>query len=408
MNTGTIQHKESLCWEIPYTVLFQSNQKSTNKKTLIVIPQETAQFDRKKAIELLTLPGEFLSFELARVHVRVLELQSRKEWEAYCKSGKKPKNIPAVPDVFFKGEYQGMADWLGYEFWPYEACRAWVQAHVVPLGIESSYDWQHKLEKSSLPNYIPRDPYEFFTKIGTWISWEDFLGINLNRNNPRRKGILKSKKGIKIIQQELVPLGVTSSTLYYRYMDKLRKEDPTHPYLQIFPSNPNITWKKSWNKILGNKNKQFSKKKVWSHKKAKDWVQLNLVIPHKINTQQKWQVYLRGEYPKAPTLPKEIPRELTKVYKKRGTWRGYGTFFGTNNKRPGYKKYWSSEKAQRWISRKISKDKVYNTTTWRNYKSGKIPGLPPLPTQIPRCPEVVYKTSLTKWLKMETSNKAVA
>ena len=48
---------------------------------------------------------EFLPFKKAREFVRKLGLKNYKEWDEYCKSGDKPKDIPAHPwDVYKEGK----------------------------------------------------------------------------------------------------------------------------------------------------------------------------------------------------------------------------------------------------------------------------------------------------------------
>ena len=37
------------------------------------------------------------SFESAREYVRSLGIKDYKDWKEYCKSGKKPDNIPSAP-----------------------------------------------------------------------------------------------------------------------------------------------------------------------------------------------------------------------------------------------------------------------------------------------------------------------
>jgi hypothetical protein len=53
-------------------------------------------------------------FKQARAFVRALGLKSRTEWNQYCKSGKKPDDIPVKPDrTYAKAGWAGMGDWLG-------------------------------------------------------------------------------------------------------------------------------------------------------------------------------------------------------------------------------------------------------------------------------------------------------
>jgi hypothetical protein len=42
-------------------------------------------------------------------------LKSRTKWEDYCKSGKKPTDIPNAPRALYAEEgWSGWVDWLGY------------------------------------------------------------------------------------------------------------------------------------------------------------------------------------------------------------------------------------------------------------------------------------------------------
>ena len=61
-------------------------------------------------------PGlqEYLDFPEAKKAVKSLHLSSRSEWEKYCKSGNKPKNIPASPQYIYKNKgWKGWPDFLG-------------------------------------------------------------------------------------------------------------------------------------------------------------------------------------------------------------------------------------------------------------------------------------------------------
>jgi hypothetical protein len=58
---------------------------------------------------------QYRSFKKARAFVRGLGLKSGTEWKEYCKSGKKPADIPAKPDNGYANDgWARMPDWLGY------------------------------------------------------------------------------------------------------------------------------------------------------------------------------------------------------------------------------------------------------------------------------------------------------
>ena len=90
---------------------------------------------------------QFLPFKKARAHARSLRLKSQAGWKAYCKSGKKPKNIPAHPEIAFAtAGWVDWGDWLGtnviaiqarqYREFPTSAKRL-VRCHVGHAGCAS-------------------------------------------------------------------------------------------------------------------------------------------------------------------------------------------------------------------------------------------------------------------------------
>ena len=53
-------------------------------------------------------------FDDARAFVHGLGLKSADEWRDYCKSGKKPADIPSNPDLTYaEAGWAGWGDWLG-------------------------------------------------------------------------------------------------------------------------------------------------------------------------------------------------------------------------------------------------------------------------------------------------------
>jgi superfamily II DNA or RNA helicase len=57
---------------------------------------------------------KFLPFEQARGFARKLKLQSESEWRAYCKSGRRPSDIPSNPGKAYRNSgWLGWGNWLG-------------------------------------------------------------------------------------------------------------------------------------------------------------------------------------------------------------------------------------------------------------------------------------------------------
>ena len=58
---------------------------------------------------------EFLPYNEAKKIVYSIGLKTVKEWLAFCKTDKKPYVIPSNPNVYYKSEWKGWADFLGKE-----------------------------------------------------------------------------------------------------------------------------------------------------------------------------------------------------------------------------------------------------------------------------------------------------
>ena len=54
-------------------------------------------------------PLRFGPFEDARFHVWTLGIKTQREWQQFCRSGKRPSDIPASPDKVYK--YLGWVSW---------------------------------------------------------------------------------------------------------------------------------------------------------------------------------------------------------------------------------------------------------------------------------------------------------
>jgi len=124
---------------------------------------------------------EYLSYAEARNFIHSLKLKSFKEWQKYCKSGKKPENIPTAVHRIYKNEgWIDMIDWLGIErkrpivkYLNYEEAKNYINKQK----ITNVYSWKAYLKSNMLPSNIPADPKNYYANKG-WKGFEDWLGIN--------------------------------------------------------------------------------------------------------------------------------------------------------------------------------------------------------------------------------------
>ena len=69
---------------------------------------------KKKEIEIeFGHPDNFLSFKEARENVWKMQFKNEEEWEGYCDSEKKLKEIPSNPKVVYGECWISMRNWLG-------------------------------------------------------------------------------------------------------------------------------------------------------------------------------------------------------------------------------------------------------------------------------------------------------
>jgi len=124
---------------------------------------------------------KFQSFKIAREYVHSLELKNEREWILFCKSKKKPSDIPSVPRKQYIKEWKGLGDWLGtYTIAPQnKKFRSFKRSrhYVRQLKLKSHLAWIQYYKTHSLPSDIPTTPNRTYKNVG-WSGWADWLGTN--------------------------------------------------------------------------------------------------------------------------------------------------------------------------------------------------------------------------------------
>ena len=126
-------------------------------------------------------PSKFAPFGQALTFARSLNLATSKEWEAWCKEGRRPPNVPFNPNATYKdGGWQGWGHWLGtgnqptkaqeQPFLPFdEALRV-----ARSLRLVSRAEWQAWCRTGARPANVPAAPNEVYVHDG-WAGWEHWL-----------------------------------------------------------------------------------------------------------------------------------------------------------------------------------------------------------------------------------------
>jgi hypothetical protein len=138
---------------------------------------------------------KFRSFLTARAFVRGLGLKSWDEWILYCKSGKKPDDIPSNPNRTYAGVgWAGWGDWLGYKAGArFRRGRSFKNARtfVRSLKIKNSRDWLAYCKSGKKPDDIPSNPNKVYADAG-WVSWPDWLGYERRHKLRKKLALTKS------------------------------------------------------------------------------------------------------------------------------------------------------------------------------------------------------------------------
>jgi superfamily II DNA or RNA helicase len=254
---------------------------------------------------------QYDSFRKARAFARYLGLKSGTEWRKYCKSGKKPADIPANPDVVY-GEtgWSSWGDWLGTGSrrggWrPFKDARAFARA----LGLKSETEWREYCKSGKKPADIPASPRSLYAESG-WSGWGDWLGTgNVFHSLLQFRSFTNARAFVR-------KLGLKSQTEWKNYCKSGKKptDIPANAYAVYYRTG----WS-GWGDWLGTGRVRGA---GWRQfREARAFVRgLNL------KSRADWTNYI-----KSGKKPPDIPVTPHIVYAEAG-WGGYGDWLG--NGRP--------------------------------------------------------------------------
>ena len=127
---------------------------------------------------------KFRSFKEARAFVRKLGIKSKDQWYDYCKTGKKPDDIPSNLHNTYRDNWTGWPAFLGtdnrgakIDWRPFIEARALVRR----LKLRSQADWGVYCQSGKRPQDIPAIPSRAYAKSG-WVSWGDWFGSGRVQN----------------------------------------------------------------------------------------------------------------------------------------------------------------------------------------------------------------------------------
>ena len=171
---------------------------------------------------------KFLPFIKARDFVRKLGLKSVSEWNEYKKSGKKPRNIPASPNLVYKEHWKDYGDWLGTERIASQKIkyRTFVEAKkfVHNLKLKKYFEWREFAKTNKKPIDIPANPMKVYKN--EWKSTGDWLGTKTIAH--QKKKFLPFNDAKEYVRS----LGLKSYQEWLDYSQSVKRpvNIPSHPY----------------------------------------------------------------------------------------------------------------------------------------------------------------------------------
>jgi len=330
-----------------------SSKLKEKKSNKIVVKKEVVSEDK------------FILFREAVEFVRKLELNSFEEWRNYCKSGKKPKNIPANPNHFYKGK--GWKCWDGFlgirkevvnknnKFLSFEEAREFVRN----LEIKNEGEWREYCKSGKKPNNIPTSSAKMFKESG-WISWPDFFGTKPGFNG----NYLPFEEAREFVRN----LRLNDGNEWREYCKSGKK--PNNIPAGLYGMYKEKGWI-SWPDFLGTK-PGFDRNYL-PFEEARDFVR-----SFNFNTLSEFKSYC-----KSGDKPDNIPTNPNRYYSDDG-WINFGDWIGNGKQIKSKKEDCLPFEEAREFIRSLE---IKSQREWLKYcKSGK------KPYNIPVTPNKVYKT----------------
>ena len=129
-----------------------------------------------------TQEKQFLPFEEAVAVARSLGMANQKEWRAWCRTGMRSLNVPSHPERVYKHDgWQNWKHWLTPHSINYVS---YIEAKTATFEskIKTKEDWDKWCISGKKPKNIPDNPdivYKNNDSLYKWYNWESFL---LSRN----------------------------------------------------------------------------------------------------------------------------------------------------------------------------------------------------------------------------------
>ena len=310
-------------------------------------------------------PKKFRSFSEAKEFIKSLGIATVRKWQEFCKSGKKPQDIPSSPNHVYQSEWKGWGDFLGTGVEgsrnQNRTFRSFTEAKelIQELHIASVPEWNQFSKSPYRPKDIPSNPHLIYKS--EWKGWGEFLGTG--RIAPS-EAVFRSYIDAKTFIQGI---GLNSSTEWREFCKSGKKP-------QDIPSAPDRIYGdiwEGWGEFLGTGSIANYNRTYRSYDEVKAFAQKLHIF-----SSNQWK-----EYSKSGQKPEDIPSTPNQVYVKE--WKGWGVFLGTGRIATFNKTFRSYKYAKEFVQ-SLGLSTIQE---WQEFcKSGK------KPEDIPTNPYALYKS----------------
>lgn len=268
-----------------------------------------------------------LSFEEAHQYVLKLKISGLTGWISYCKTKKRPANIPASPHTSYINEgWQGYGHWTGSgkvrrtKFLSFEEAREYARS----LNIFSIQSWEKFSQSNKRPANIPSQPDVHYKK--EWQGWKNWL-----------------KKSDDSFIEHLVPVETNISSELDSVIKNLKSKYFSYEKAREYVQTLNIKGQKEWFEYVKTKKRPanipsapYQVYDEWIG--FPDWLGTTRIretsfIPFedareyvrslKINGKKGWNLFLLSG-----KKPSGIPTSPDDSYKQTGEWTNWYDFLG--------------------------------------------------------------------------------
>jgi superfamily II DNA or RNA helicase len=299
-------------------------------------------------------------FHEARDYVRKLKLKSSIDWQNFCRSEKKPKDIPTNPGVIYS-EFIGLPDFCGYEAIIGKSRSNMFVSYIDAKKIAKKYNinqikaWSKFARKNYKLN-IPVHPDRAYKEF---ISFEDFFEGRFT--SVKNREFLNFHDARKFVHKQKIKS--LKEWMHYR-----KNKKPSN-----IPTNPNVYYQKDWTDwgdFLGTGTIASGKIDYRNYEKAKIFAQSK-----KLKTAADWL-----KLTKSNNFPSDIPKSLPGPYKDK--WENWSIFLNSGGLQRLNTNYKSFIEAKKFLK----KFKFENIAEWKKYKNSN-----DFPNDIPKSPDKIYK-----------------